>query len=303
MKLSMLDRALHKDQLIGRHFIKAESNRREKLAKFREQFNRGSIQNRIQTARDLQGKAAYNVADEDGFLIVPKPAYPELDGMIKKAQEIVANNDLEALRRNSKDQLLTGLLKKEWLDYDSPFVQFVLREEIASSVANYLGMMPVITKIDVWYSKASPELSNSQLHHCDFESIRQLKLFVYASDVTEDNGPLVVMKASDSEKVRNQIHYRYGQKIKDEVIDPIVPPSQQLKALGGPGTMIFGDTSRCFHYGSRVNDDQQSRIVILYQFLRPQSFLMPIKFINNSPYSDFSRPNLPTYQRQLFGAE
>lgn len=303
MKLSILDRALHKDQLIGRYFVKAESPKRAQLIKFREQFNKSTIKNRERVAKELQAKAAYKVEDENGFLMIPDAAFPELPGMIKKAQEIIATNDPESLRRNSKSQLLTGLLKKEWLDYDSPFVQFALREEIASSVANYLGMMPVITKIDVWYSKASPEVSNSQLHHCDFESMRQLKLFIYASDVTEETGPLVVMKAKDSDTVRKEIKYRYGQKIEDEVIDPIVPPSQQVKALGKPGTMIFADTSRCFHYGSRVNGEAKSRITILYQFLRPQSFLMPLRFVNNSPFADFSRADLPEYQRLMLGAE
>ncbi|MBR9921789.1 MAG: hypothetical protein GYB31_13195 [Bacteroidetes bacterium] len=303
MKRSLLDQVLHKDRFIGRSFIKAETPRREQLMKFREWANRQTLEKRQQTARQLTASAAFSIPEEDGFLFVAKSDFPEIPEMISQARAITASQDPEALRRNKKEQLLTGLLKKQELSLDSPFVKFVLREEIAATAANYLGVMPVLGRIDVWYSKASTELSNSQLHHCDFESMRQLKLFIYVTEVTDKTGPLVVMKASDSERVRNQIHYRYGQKVKDEIIDPLVAPDQLFKAVGSPGAMVFGDTSRCFHYGSRVAGESESRTVIMVQFLRPQAFSLPLKMIGNSPYAWLSKPDLPAYQRQLLGAE
>ena len=44
-------------------------------------------------------------------------------------------------------------------------------------------------------------------------------------------------------------------------------------ALSGPaGTVDFVDTSRCFHFGSRVDADGRPRRIAVFQYLTPYSF-------------------------------
>ncbi|MCB0620602.1 MAG: hypothetical protein KDC43_17530 [Saprospiraceae bacterium] len=303
MKLSVLDRALYKDNFIGRRYVKSTAQKRNQLLKFRQMFNRDSLQARMRLAQEIGAEAAVKIEDDLGFHLVQGQPFPEVPSMVEQALEIVRQNDVEALRENKKDQLLTRILKKDQLSLESPFVQFALRKDVVAAVSNYLGMVPVLAKVDIWYSKESEELGNSQLHHCDFESERQVKLFIYCTEVTQESGPLVVIDAKRSDLVRDKIGYRYGQKIPDSIIDPIVPPEQQFTAICPKGTMVFADTSRCFHYGSRVQDPDHHRVAILYQFLRPQSFAMPLNFINNSPFSFLAREDMPQYQRQLLGVE
>ena len=305
MKYSLLDKAIHKDKFIGRRYVKSTVENREKLLRFRESFNRPTIEKRTKIAQEMASLAPYEVRNSDGYLVVPDADFPQLPYMINHANQVVAENDVEKLRKNKKAQLMTGLLKKDTLNVDNPFVEFATSEAIVSTVSNYLGMIPVLTKIDIWYSKAtgSQTFQNSQLHHCDFESYRQLKLFIYCTDVPKESGPLVLIDAENSDKIQKKIDYRFGQKVEDRIIDPVCPPEQQLVATGSKGNMIFADTSRCFHYGSRVAGEGVPRIVILLQYLRPQSFLLPLKFQNNSPFSSFAAADMPEYKRLLLGAE
>lgn len=305
MKYSLLDKAIHKDKFIGKRYVKSTVENREKLMRFREGFNRPTIEARTKLAKEMAGQARYEVKDSDGYLLVPDADFPQLPYMIEHANQVVAENDVESMRKNKKAQLLTGLLKKKNLDMDNPFMQFATSEAIVSSVANYLGLIPVLTKVDIWYSKAtgSETFQNSQLHHCDFESYRQLKLFIYCTDVPNESGPLVLIDAEKSNKIQKAIDYRFGQKVEDRIIDPLVPPAEQLVATGKKGTMIFADTSRCFHYGSRVLGEGVPRVAILLQYLRPQSFFLPLKFQNNSPFSDFATADMPQYKRMLLGVE
>ena len=303
MLTNVLDRLLYKDTFIGRRYVKATDDKREQLLKFRERFSRDARDIRTKAAQEIASEASFAIDQKMGFKILKDHSFPEVDGIVKKGTEIIANVDVDQSRGNKKDQLLTRLLKKEEKTLESPFVQLVLRKDIIAAISNYLGMVPILNKVDIWYSKPSPQLSNSQLHHCDFESYKQLKLFVAISDVSIESGPLTVVDAKSSADVRKQIGYRFGQKINDEIIEKYVPKDSQHVAVGPKGTMIFADTSSCFHYGSRVETDDKHRVVAMYQFLRPQSFGLSLDFKKNSPYNYLATPDMPLYQRLFLGAE
>lgn len=303
MLIKVLDRVLYKDTFIGRRYVKATSDKREQLLKFRERFNKKQRELRTRAAAELANEATFTIERDMGFKIIPKPTYPEVQAIVAKGTKIIENTDVDTSRGNFKDQLLTRLLPKEEVSLDSPFFQLVLRKDVIAAISNYLGMVPILNKVDIWYSKPSAELSNSQLHHCDFESHIQLKLFVAISDVEQASGPLTVVDAKNSEIIRQSIKYRFGQKIEDAVIEKYVPAEAQHRGIGKKGTMIFADTSQCFHYGSRVETDDKHRVVAMYQFLRPQSFGLSLDYRKNSPFHHLATPDMPQYQRLFLGAE
>lgn len=305
MLTNLLDRILYKDTFIGRYYIKSTSDKREQLMRFRERFNRKQREIRVEAAKKIAGDAAFEIKKDDGFLILPNSGIPEISQLVERGAAIMSKIDPNTARGNKKEQLLTRLLPKEELRLDSPFIQLVLRKDVIAAISNYLGMIPILNKVDIWYSRSQPgaEYSNSQLHHCDFESDTQLKLFVFINEVTPESGPLYVVDAKSSEMVREKIGYKFGQKIQDPVVEKYVPASEQHAAVGPKGTMVFADTSRCFHYGSRVDRDDQYRIVAMYQFLRPESFGLSLDYKKNSKYNFLATPDMPDYQRLFLGAE
>ncbi len=302
MLIKLLDKALHKDHFIGRHYIKAPAENRKKLLRLRARFHRKDILARRAEAARIADAAFMEIPDDLGFKVLQDYDFPEVPRMLEEALEIVATHDLEKIRKNKKPQLMTGLLKPHWLKLESPFVQFPLRKEVAASISNYLGCVPVITKIDLWYSRYSKEMSTSQFFHCDYESGRQIKTFIFAKDVEMADGPFTAIGAKRSDDVRKALKYRYGDKIPDEAVNPIVPPEEHVVVTGHKGTMLFGDTSRCFHYGSRVEDPERWRLAVLYQFLRPQSFLLSLNYRKSAPFAFLATPDMPLYQRMMLGA-
>ena len=70
--------------------------------------------------------------------------------------------------------------------------------------------VPCLSTISVFYSdtvEGTPK--SSQLHHCDGDDVTQVKIFVYCSDVDVASGPLTVLGAEHSARVRRAIRYQY----------------------------------------------------------------------------------------------
>ncbi len=303
MLIKILDKLLHKDHLIGRYYVKAPAEQRKKLLRLRARFHKRDLLARREEAARIADSAFTEIPDDLGFKVLSDCSFPEIPDMLDQALEVVRTRDLEKIRKNKKAQLMTGLLKPHELSLDSPFIRFLLRKEVVAAVSNYLGCIPVVAKVDLWYSRySSGEAENSQLFHCDYESGRQLKVFIFAKDVELEDGPFTVISAKRSDDLRRALRYRYGDKIPDSLVEPVVPGEEQVVVTGPRATVLFGDTSRCFHYGSRVRDPKRWRLAVLYQFLRPQSFLMSLDYKRTAPFSFLAHKEMPLYQKMLLGA-
>ncbi len=303
MLIKMLDKLLHKDHLIGRYYVKAPAESRKKLLRLRARFHRKDLLARRKEAARIANAAFTQIPNDLGYKVLFHCNFPEVPQMLEEALEVVRTRDLEKIRKNKKAQLMTGLLKPRELSLNSPLVRFALRKEVVATVSNYLGCVPVVAKIDLWYSRYHSGLpENSQLFHCDYESGRQIKVFVFAKEVEEADGPFTVIGAKRSGDLRRALNYRYGAKIPDELVEPVVPKEEHVVVTGPKGTLLFGDTSRCFHYGSRVEDPDRWRLAVLYQFVRPQSFLLSVNYKKSAPFAFLAEEEMPLYQKMLLGA-
>jgi hypothetical protein len=138
-------------------------------------------------------------------------------------------------------------------------------------------MVPILQYANVVYSsQAGNELSKSQLYHCDSDEAEQMKIFVLCETVTQTEGPLTFLAASQSQQVRDRVQYRYKHRLADEEVRAAVAqPLNEVALTGPPGTLAFLDTSRCFHYGSRISTSETRRLVIMLQYVTPLAFILP----------------------------
>ena len=112
---------------------------------------------------------------------------------------------------------LVSLLNQSDLTLDSPFMRLALRPDIVSAVAGYLGVLPILEYINVLCSNHVQEpLSKSQLLHCDSDAETQVKIFVLCTEVTAENGPLVILGADSSRRLRARVTYRHNHRVTDE---------------------------------------------------------------------------------------
>jgi hypothetical protein len=165
---------------------------------------------------------------------------------------------LERLECTSEEQMEPQEGKQFYLglhtinDYcpSSIFVDFCLDESILRPVAAYLGGAPYLESVELIYSKPVDDnilLYKTQLWHRDVIDNRIIKLFIYMTEVTEENGPLSFLPRRLSRNVPWYVeHY-----LSDEVISKYVLLSEQIIVTGGPGTAVMVDTRNLFHCGSR----------------------------------------------------
>jgi len=160
---------------------------------------------------------------------------------------------------------------------DSPLLQFGLRRDIVAAAARYLGTIPILQYANVVYSShAAGEFSKSQLYHCDSDEAEQVKIFVICETVTQSEGPLTFLTAAQSRQIRDHVQYRYKHRLTDEDVRAAVGTTPREVALTGPaGTLAFLDTSRCFHYGSRIASADTRRLVVMLQYVTPLAFILP----------------------------
>jgi len=188
---------------------------------------------------------------------------------------------------------MRSLLEPSSVTRDDPLIRFALREDVLAAVADYLGTAPVLAKVDVFYSGSVPgDPTSSQLLHCDQDDTQQIKAFVLCSDVSEENGPLQVMDADDSRTLRKTLGYHFRDRVTGEEAERAMGPPQYASMVGPPGTVCLADTSRCFHYGSRVEEGAEPRLVAMVKWQRPFAFKMPRNVDRSGgPYASLARPD------------
>lgn len=143
-------------------------------------------------------------------------------------------------------------------------------KEIVSLVAKYLGMLPSITFSAYWYTPFLDKPSQgSQLLHLDHEEFKQLKMFIYCSDVKLENGPMHIINKMDSKVIQKKTNYTTAaenKRISDESVN-----TYKIQNFSGPKKRIFVvDTSSCFHFGGRVTSGD--RLVGIVQYLTPLNY-------------------------------
>ncbi len=297
-----------RDGLLGRHFIGGTALQRDWYASISRMARCRSISRRKNIVQQVSSmhRRRWSIPKEKGILVVPAEHIPEASNVIRAAKNLVGNQEeIWARKKKSKPQLVSDLLPQSMITLDSAYMEFGLREDILSVVAAYLGMVPILASIEVWLSlpSAVPEWGNSQLYHCDWADISQVKVFVHVSNVFLENGPLTVINSDTSNKVRDKIGYQFigGNRLPDKVIRPLIDPGEEYALTGPAGTVCFVDTSKCFHYGSRVLDNSTARTLIIYQFVNPSAFIFPLGHGKGHPFEHLCHSQLSELQQLVLG--
>ena len=259
---------------------------------------------RSRAAKD-DASPGIEIRQDTGFAIFPPGHFAEAGECARLAQERLASTDVGSIsRRKGAKQFMLPIIDQSELTRESPFMRIALREDVLAAVAGYLGTAPLLSSINIYYSQSSDrgEFISSQLFHCDGDDTTQVKLFVLCNDVTRESGPLKVLPATESERLRREIGYRYKDRVSDDEATRVLG-APNLEAVEGPaGTVCLVDTSRCFHYGSRVEAEAPPRLAAMIQYLTPHSFMLPRDVSAKAPFKGLARPDDGERVRLALGA-
>lgn len=164
-----------------------------------------------------------------------------------------------------------------------PVRDFVLSDEVMAVASHYFDEVPVLSRVDFWWSPPNETKAESQLFHYDGEDKSQLKLILNVVDVDENTGPFTFLPAPASEAVAKT--RRHSARLDDDLVETTVGRDVVTRLTGPAGTVGAVDTSRCLHYGSRGN--LRDRVILMLQFTR---FLAPKA---SFPHWDLGAMNMP----------
>jgi hypothetical protein len=247
--------------------------------------------------------ASLRISPGAGFIVVPPGTWEETAEIVAFARATLARFDATAPPPGkNRKRFLPNVLDPSTLTLDSPIVRFALRDDVLSAVSQYLGVVPFLGAISVFHSDTTPgDPTSSQLYHCDGDDATQIKVFVYCSDVDTGSGPLTVLDADTTRAVQTRVGYQFRDRMTDEQVRQAVADPQEHAILGPSGTAAFVDTSRCFHYGSRVAADAPPRLVTMIQYQTPYSFMLPKDAEAVLPFRRLLNASLTPLQRLALG--
>jgi hypothetical protein len=244
------------------------------------------------------------VPREAGFLLLAPGTFEETPAVIADARAALAHYDAtQPAQGKNRKRFLLNVLDASTLTRNAPMIRLALREDVLVAVSRYLGVVPFLSNISVFHSDTvDSKLTSSQLYHCDGDDITQLKLWVYCSDVEMRSGPLTVLDADATREVQRRARYQFRQRLTDAQVHAIVGSSRDHPIVGPSGTTAFVDTSRCFHFGSRVQSDAPPRLAVMIQYQTPYSFMLPTGAEDTLPFRHLTDSGLSPLQRLVLGA-
>lgn len=244
-----------------------------------------------------------HIPREAGFVILQAGRFAEIAEVVADAHRAHAAFDASAppAGKNRK-RFLQNVLDVSTLTLGSAVIRFALRPDVLATVSRYLGVVPYLGSIAVFYSDISDGVpSSSQLYHCDGDDVTQIKLFIYCTDVDTPSGPLTVLDARTTRDVQLRTGYEFRDRLSDEQVRKAVPVPREHVILGPTGTSAFVDTSRCFHFGSRVAPHAPPRLVTMVQYQTPYSFMLPLNPSDSLPFRHLLTSSLTPLQRLVLG--
>jgi hypothetical protein len=231
----------------------------------------------------------------DGWALDTSQSLPGLDRLLDEAGQVAReragriHSDIQ--RPYFRSLIFPNDIKKypSWLD-------FITSSEILEAVTHYLKTIPVLSKTrppGVRFMESNQNLdpnppgafADSQLYHLDLHDTPLVYVIVLIDDVTSECGPWTFLPASVSARATEALgnqkrgsHYR----VTDEEMYRVIDPKEAIVFAYPKGTVLFIDSSRCFHYGSRRS--YKSRLQMMYAYTSAcrcdfsQTFMQPFAY-------------------------
>ncbi|TVS12671.1 MAG: hypothetical protein EA419_04110 [Wenzhouxiangella sp.] len=207
--------------------------------------------------------------EKSGFHLFGPDELPGAEDTARRCRErhaefCRAGHDRAALERNPAKRFLLSVLSGNEFHAHPELIAFMVSEPIVRMASHYLGTVPVLEGAALWWTPPNDSLVSSQMVHIDELAPRQVKILLNCTAVGEQNGPLQLLPADVSDRLRKLGGHSRG-RLDDSWLEQPARDGQLYKAMGPPGSGVAFDSSRCLHFGSRGNT--ADRLVLAFHFL------------------------------------
>jgi hypothetical protein len=233
----------------------------------------------------------------DGWAIDDSMSLPHLDRILEASETIIEER---AGLRLSSPGTYRSYFQDVWkpetdpLDYPA-FLDFAASSDVLSVVSRYLESIPALSTtlpsgIRFVESNAAfddrPETPHdSQLFHVDYYSLPNVYVLVLLRDTTLEHGPWTFLPRAASLRVKEALGYwerGKGYRVSDEEVYSVASPDEVIRFTGRRGTVLFIESSGCFHFGSRNSVRPRFQLMLGYtgacrtdfseSFMKPKTY-------------------------------
>jgi hypothetical protein len=212
---------------------------------------------------------------EDGYLIDTSGSLPHLDEMLAAVDEIVEERGGTPDVDDRYRAFFRNLIEPADLERWPALLDFIVSPEAVSIPAGYLGFVPALSKTlptGIRVVESGEHLDalshlpprDSQVFHIDPYDHPMVYVIVLARDTTDEMGPFTFLPASVSAEASRRLDYwSRGRpyRLDDEEIYGVVDREETIRFTYPRGTVLFVDTSRCFHYGARHGTEPRFQVM------------------------------------------
>jgi len=202
---------------------------------------------------------------KDGWAIDTSMSLPHLDRVLDDSEKIIAE-------RCGQRTSSTGAYRSYFQNLGTPedlerypaFLDFATSSDVLSVVSHYLQCIPALSttlpsgirlvESNAAFDDQPDNPRDSQLYHIDYYSLPNVYIIVLLRDTTPEHGPWTFLPRGVSQKTRRALNYWSRQRayrVSDEDIYSVVDRKEAIEFCYPRGTVLFIESSGCFHYGSR----------------------------------------------------
>ena len=215
----------------------------------------------------------------DGFAIDESRSLPHLDAILADGAKLV--EEYGDRKWEHEKAFLQNINPESAIDRYPSLLDFVTSPEVVSTVAPCFGYVPPLsgllprgvrlmessTKFD---PQAEGPWRESQLYHLDYHSSPTVYVIVALRDIGQDDGPLHFIGKAASRRVVEALDYGargVPYRLTDADVYSVVDESEVQRFAVPAGTVLFIESSACFHFGSRR--PAKPRYQLQYGFVSP----------------------------------
>jgi hypothetical protein len=234
------------------------------------------------------------IETKDGWALDTSMSLPYLDRVLEDSDKIIAERSGE--RRSSKGayrSYFQDVWTPEDLERYPSFLDFATSSDVLSVVSHYLQSIPVLStalpagirfvESNAAFDDQPDKPHDSQLYHIDYYSLPNVYILVLLRDTTPEHGPWTFLPRGVSQKARRALNYwsrQRGYRVSDEDVYSVVDRKEAIEFCYPRGTVLFIESSGCFHYGSRNAIKPRFQLMIGYtgacrtdfsEVIRPQN--------------------------------
>jgi hypothetical protein len=242
-------------------------------------WRRALYQTQLATLLEENGRLSRPpIAMKDGWALDTSMSLPYLDRVLEDSDKIIAERSGE--RRSSKGayrSYFQDVWTPEDLERYPSFLDFATSSDVLSVVSHYLQSIPVLStalpagirfvESNAAFDDQPDKPHDSQLYHIDYYSLPNVYVLVLLRDTNIENGPWTFLPRSVSQKARRALNYwsrQRGYRVSDEDIYSVVDRKEAIEFCYPRGTVLFIESSGCFHYGSRNSIKPRFQLMIGY---------------------------------------